>query len=261
MLIHAILVLPVQTVEAKAMKRNKLVSVPSLPILLTILSLAAPAQWDKKPYTAWSEKDAQKVLNDSPWGKTQVFSTPGEMFRSPTSGRQGTATPTEPNPAQALHLNFRMRFLSARPIRQAYGRLLELRQKGGMNEQAAAQLKQFVSGEFLEYVIVAVTCDSQEAGANTQQAMSLLNSRGTADLKNNTFLEIKGGQRVFLQEFQPPHQDGIGARFIFPRLINGKPFITSESEEIHFVSELSSTYKLDRRYKIKEMVLDGKLEY
>jgi len=243
------------------MKLKTRVFVLSLPVPLLLLALAASAQWEKKPYAEWSEKDAQKVLNDSPWGKSQVFSTPGEMFRSPTTGRQGTATRTEPNPAQALHLNFRMRFLSARPIRQAYSRLVELRQKSGMNEQAAAQLKQFVSGEFLEYVIIAVTCDSQEAGANTQQAMSLLNTRGTADLKNNTFLETKGGHRVFLQEFQPPHQDGIGARFIFPRLVDGKPFITPEAEEIHFVSELSGNYRLDRRYKIKDMMFDGKLEY
>jgi hypothetical protein len=243
------------------MKLDKQLLVPGLLILLAMLSFSASAQWDKKPYTDWSEKDAQKVLNDSPWGKTQVFSTPGEMFRSPTSGRQGTASRTDPNPAQALHLSFRVRFLSARPIRQAYSRLIELKQKGGMNEQAAGQLKQFVSGEFLEYVIITVTCDSQEAGSNTQQANALLSSRGTAELKNNTFLETKGGQRVFLQEFQPPHQDGIGARFIFPRLVDGKPFITPEAEEIHFVSELSSNYKLDRRYKIKEMMFDGKLEY
>ena len=243
------------------MKLDKQLLVPGLPILFAILSLTASAQWEKKPYTDWSEKDAQKVLNDSPWGKTQVFSTPGEMFRSPTSGRQGTTTRTDPNPAQALHLSFRVRFLSARPIRQAYSRLIELRQKGGMNEQAAGQLKQFVSCGFLEYVIITVTCDSQEAGSNTQQANALLSSRGTAELKNNTFLETKGGQRVFLQEFQPPKQDGIGARFIFPRLVDGKPFITPEAEEIHFVSELSSNYKLDRRYKIKEMMFDGKLEY
>ena len=243
------------------MKLDKQLLVPGLPILLAMLSFTAFAQWDKKPYTDWSEKDAQKVLNDSPWGKTQVFSTPGEMFRSPTSGRQGTTTRTDPNPAQALHLSFRVRFLSARPIRQAYSRLIELKQKGGMNEQAAGQLKQFVSGEFLEYVIITVTCDSQEAGSNTQQANALLSSRGTAELKNSTFLETKGGQRVFLQEFQPPKQDGIGARFIFPRLVDGKPFITPEAEEIHFVSELSSNYKLDRRYKIKEMMFDGKLEY
>jgi hypothetical protein len=248
------------------MKLNKYVFVPGLPILLVILSLAAAAQWDKKPYTAWSEKDAQKVLNDSPWAKTQVFTTANEMFRSPVGrapqpGRQGSGDPTAGTPAQSIHISFRVRFLSARPVRQAFSRLIELNQKSGMNEQAAAQLKQFVSGEFLEYIVVAVTCDAGEPGANTQEARSLLRNRGTADLKNNTFLEIKGGQRIFLQEFQPPQQDGVGARFIFPRLVDGKPFITPDSDEIHFVSELSSTYKLDRRYRIKDMTFDGKLEY
>src|SRR5262249_28332683 len=148
------------------MKPNQIVHVPGLAVLFAILSVGALPQWEKKPYAEWSEKDAQRVLNDSPWGKTQVFSTPGEMFRSPTTGRQATAGRTEPNPAQSLHLSFHVRFLSARPIRQAYSRLVELKQKGGLNEQAAAQLKQFVSGEFLEYVIIAVTCDSTEAGAN-----------------------------------------------------------------------------------------------
>jgi hypothetical protein len=84
-------------------------------------------------------------------------------------------------------------------------------------------------------------------------------------LKNTTFLEIKGGKRIFLQEFQPATPDGlgarIGARFIFQRLVDGKPFITPESEEIHFFSPLSGTYKLDRRFKIKDMMYEGKLEY
>jgi hypothetical protein len=84
-------------------------------------------------------------------------------------------------------------------------------------------------------------------------------------LKNTTFLEIKGGKRIFLQEFQPAGTDAMGARiggrFIFQRLVDGKPFITPESEEIHFFAPLSDTYKLDRRFKIKDMMYEGKLEY
>ncbi len=41
------------------------------------LMLASPlslsAQWNKKPYTEWSEKEAIKLLNDSPWGQTQAL--------------------------------------------------------------------------------------------------------------------------------------------------------------------------------------------
>ena len=235
----------------------------SIPGLLLLLSLTTPAQWEKKPYTEWTEKDAQKLLNDSPWGKTQSFDSPMELYRGPSSGRQGQTT--TPNlPPDAVHLFFRVRFLSAKPVRQALTRQIELQQKGAVNEQLAAQLKQFASGDFLEYIVVAVTSDASSAGGNVQQASALLR-RDNAALKNATFLEIKGGKRIFLQEFQPAGTDAMGARiggrFIFQRLVDGKPFITPESEEIHFFAPLSDTYKLDRRFKTKEMMYEGKLEY
>jgi hypothetical protein len=96
---------------------------------------------------------------------------------------------------------------------------------------------------------------------------------------------LKDGRHVFLQEYQPPRNDGLGARFIFPRLIDGKQYITADSGEIHFVSELSQSdaasgvvsrgqasggaggsagpmnYRLDSRFKVAAMNFQGKLEY
>jgi hypothetical protein len=236
----------------------KRVLVLSMAALLFSVPLSASVQWEKKPYTEWSEKEALKLLNNSPWGRTQVFSSPVTLFRGPTgSTQQPTATAT----ANATHVNFRIRFLSAKPIRQAVTRLLEINQKQSMGDELAAHLKSFTSGEFLDLIVITVACDSTEPGANVQEAFGLLRTRSTAALKNNTFLEIKGGKRIFLQEYQPPRPDGLGARFIFPRLVDGKPFITPESEEIHFFTELSSSYRLDRRYKVKDMMYEGKLEY
>ena len=60
---------------------------------------------------------------------------------------------------------------------------------------------------------------------------------------------------------QTPRPDGFGARFIFQRIVDDKPFVTPESEEIHFVAPLSDTYRLDRRFKVKDMMFEGKLEY
>lgn len=229
--------------------------------LLLSLPLSASAQWDKKHFNEWSEKEAQKLLDDSPWGRTQVFTSPITLFKEPTTGRQGVSQPTSSRPADATHVNFRIRFFSAKPIRQAVSRLLEIKQKQPISNELAANLKALVSGEFLEYIVITVSCDSQEAGANVQEALSLLHTRGTAELKNNTFLEIKGGRRVFLQEYQTPRQDGLGARFIFPRLVDGQPFISPDSEEIHFFTELGDIYRLDRRFKVKNMMYEGKLEY
>ena len=236
----------------------------ALAALLLSLPLSASVQLDKKPPAEWSDKDVQKFLNDSAWAKTQVFSSAVTLFRNTTPGSEGTGRGAATNTANATHISFHIRFLSAKPVRQAISRMMELREikeKQRISDEFAATLKSFAGGEFLEIIVITVTCDSSEPGANVQQAMSLLRSRGTAELKNNTFLETKGGKRLFLKEFQPPRQDGLGARFIFSRLVDGKPFITPESEEVHFVSELDSTYRLDRRYKVKEMMYDGKLEY
>jgi hypothetical protein len=233
----------------------------SLAALLLSLPLGASAQWNKKDHTEWNEKDAQKVLNDSPWSRTQVFTSPVTLYRGPTTGRAGVSQQTTSRPQDATHINFRIRFLSAKPVRQAIARMLEMKQKEEVPADLAAHLKTFTAGEFQEYIVITVSCDASEPGANVREAMTLLQTRGTANLKNNTFLEIKGGKRLFLQEFQPPRSDGLGARFLFQRLVDGQPFITPESEEIRFFTELSSTYRLDRRYKTKDMMYDGKLEY
>lgn len=233
----------------------------SMAALLLSLPLCASAQWDKKPYAEWSEKEVNKVLNDSPWGRTQVFTSPVTLFRGPTTGRQGVGQPTSSRPADATHVNFRIRFFSAKPVRQAVSRLMTMKQKQPISDELATQLKTLASGDFLEYIVITVSCDSEDTGGNVQEALSLLRTRGTAELKNNTFLEVKGGRRLFLQEFQPPRQDGLGARFIFKRLVDGESFITPNSEEIRFFTELNDTYRLDRRFKVKDMMYDGKLEY
>ena len=231
----------------------------TIPGLILLFSFNTPAQWEKKKSTEWTEKDATKVLNDSPWGRTLTFTSPMEQYRRAATGAGGNSAPTAP--PQALQLNFRIRFLSAKPIRQALARVIEVKSKGALKEDVAEQLKQFASGEFLEIIVVAVTADSTDTGANVNQANALLSQGSTAKFKNETFLEIKGGKRIFLQEYQPPRPDGFGARFIFQRIVDDKPFITMESEEIHFFAELSGQYKLDRRFKTKDMMYEGKLEY
>jgi hypothetical protein len=243
------------------MKLSRRFLVAGIPLIVFLSSLSASGQWDKKPHAEWSEKDAIKVLNDSPWGRTQTFTNPSEQYRGPVTGRQGVQNSTTNLPPSSLHLNFRVRFLSAKPIRQALTRLMELKIKGGVKDEVAEQLKQFASGEFLEIIVVAVSAESDETGVNVQQANALLSQGSTAKFKNNTFLEVKGGKRLFIQEYQPPRPDGFGARFIFQRIVDEKPFITPESEEIHFVAPLSDVYRLDRRFKTKEMMYEGKLEY
>ena len=241
------------------MKLSKRILIPGIPGLLLVFSLTTSAQWDKKPYDQWSEKDAQKVLNDSPWGKTWTYTSPVTLYKGPVTGRQGVGNQNTDRAADATHVHFRIRFFSSKPIREAFSRRIELKQKP--NDELSEMLKNLVSGEFGEYIVVVMSVESTEPGSNVSQADGLLRGKGTAELKNITFLETKGGKRVFLKDFQKPQKDGFGARFLFPRHVDDKPFITPESEEIHFHTELSDIFKPDIRFKIKDMTYQGKLEY
>ncbi|MCI0490560.1 MAG: hypothetical protein L0229_28540, partial [Blastocatellia bacterium] len=50
---------------------------------LFLFPLLVPAQWSGKPYTEWSEKEALKLLHDSPWGRTEIFSNLPDRDASP----------------------------------------------------------------------------------------------------------------------------------------------------------------------------------
>jgi hypothetical protein len=91
--------------------------------------------------------------------------------------------------------------------------------------------------------------------------MQAFNSGVTAVLKNNTYLELKSGQKLFLEEYVPPGKDGFGARFIFLRQPEGKLFITPDTSEVRFYSELTNDIKLNMRFRVPDMNYNGKIEY
>lgn len=223
---------------------------------MLVCASGVSAQWQKKDYKQWSEKEALKVLNDSPWGQTQ--NSAGTERLLDASDIAGVNRRRDIDEQQ---VEFRIRFFSSKPIRQATSRLMELMQKGNVPAQFAAQLDALAKADFSDYVVITVVTEAVQSGSLTGSAASLLARQNTTLLKSDTYLVTKEGKRVFLLEFQPPRRDGLGARFIFPRLVDGKPFITPDSEEVLFHSKLVGGPELNMRFKTKNMIFDGKLEY
>jgi len=215
---------------------------------------ALSAQWNKKPYTEWSEKEATKVLNDSPWGQTQNLTDTLQMTG------QARVDSGQSRIADVFNVNIRIRFLSAKPVRQAISHLMEMKNRETISAQLAAKLKAFAAADFPDYIVITVTSESDKASALLQQTQAAFYKLTTGELKNNTYI-LAGNQRIFIQEYQPPGKDGLGARYIFPRLVDGKPFITPETGDVLFRSEPAGFTKLNMRYKVKDMMFDGKLEY
>jgi hypothetical protein len=235
-----------------------------------LILLAAAAQGQKtKPWTEWSAKDAEKILNDSAWGQTQTETQEGQqsatsaITATTAARREDSNTKAAANVESgekkdtAMSVHYRVRLLSAKPIRAAFVRMIELQ---GAPPERVAQLRTFVDRDFGDYIVVTISVDG-----NDQKRMGMVKTEiagaDAAALKGTTYLERKDGKRVSLMEYRAPSPDGLGAKFVFPRMVDGKPFIETDSGDVRFSIEAGKALKLSRRFKTSEMMYEGKLEY
>lgn len=237
----------------------------------------APAQKVNYSWMEMPRKDAERMLTNSPWSQTQVDTDASEMFYSPTkagtstigrsvsTGSIGDQQSINNNRAdrgavnEEIHITYRICFLSARPIRQAFAKTI-LAAQSQRSEQLVKQLQDFVERDFSSYIVIAVTVDSNDRRFSGP-VMQAINSATTGTLKNSSYLERQDGKRLFLTQYLSPIQDNLGAKFIFPRLVDGQPFLEADSGSVRFYAQFNDSFKLNMRYKVSDMIFDQKLEY
>jgi hypothetical protein len=231
-----------------------------------LFTVNASAQ-KEKPWTDWSEKDAMKVMTDSAWAQTQkelsdtdtpsgpITAVAGKRETENTKGTNAESGESIGRKSMALTLNYRVAFLTAKPVRQAFVRLLEIK-KPETPADKATERRAFIDRDFGDYIVVVLQLDGTD-GNKLKPAQALLSGDPKA-FKDTAYLERKDGKRVALMDYRVPDQ--LGAKFIFPRTLEGKPFLDASSGEVRVYMELGKT-KLSRRFKVADMMYDGKLEY
>jgi hypothetical protein len=235
-------------------------------IMLLLLCVSAIAQKDKK-WTEWNKKEAQKMLEDSPWARKQTDTDASQQMFTPTSAPGLNGAGTTSNDAsraaqgatnQAVNVTYFVRFFSARPIRQALARSVELNQNG-MDAEVVSKLHSWADLKSPDSIIITVTFSGNDQ-RYTNPVMQAFNGANTGTVKNNTYLQRSDGKQLFLQDYVPPGKDGFGARFIFLRLPDEKPFIDANAKEIRFYTQFG-VVRVDRRFKVADMMYEGELEY
>jgi hypothetical protein len=239
----------------------------SIVLLATVLVFTSNAQKKLKPWQEWSRKDAETILNDSSWGKTQVETDTSELMFRPQAAPDARTGTSNADPLrddrggatnQATSVRYRIRFLSAKPIRQAFARLIAMDQPTE-DPKIKMYMNDFVERKFDKWIAVSIGIESRDQRFSGQ-ALQAFASATTGSLKNHTYLERSDGKRLYLHIYQAPGADGLGAKFIFERIVDERAFLNSESNEVRFVSEVGRA-KLDMRFKVREMMYEGKLEY
>jgi hypothetical protein len=177
-----------------------------------MLASLAVAQ-KQKPWTEWTKKDVEKFLNDSAWGQTQsegggapssgsnqsaVTSTMAARNEDRSLSSAGRAESGETKPVS--YVKYHVRFLSAKPIRAAFARMVML-SKTQPDENLTAQLQGFVDRDFSEYIVVTVGVEvgDQKMAAPLTAAFS---SATTEKLQQDVYLERKDGKKLFLLEYR-----------------------------------------------------------
>jgi len=275
-------------------KRQRLQAGIVLCALIFLCEISLTAQHTYKPWTSWTKAEVEKILNDSAWGQTQVETDTSEMVftpTTPTGGGDSASRREQGATNQAVPIKFRIRWLSARPIRQALVRQQQLMSGGNLTEK----LLEFANGPSENRIAIAVSFETSD-GRYGGKVMQTLESANTEALKNDTYLELRSGQRIFLQQYVPPQQNALHAGvFVFPRTVDGKPVINPDYVNVRFHSDFENAnpldqgstpgqgtnprqnnnslsrisnqndshfrFKLDMKFKIAEMIYNGGLEF
>lgn len=226
--------------------------------LICLLGFGSVFAQNSKPWYEWSKKDAEKMLNSSAWAQSELK---GEA--PPTNAsRDGRAQTTNRDPGApraSSEFFLRVRFITAKPIREALARKFLLAQPEPTAE-FQQQLQAEIDRDLGDIIVIALDVDGQDPRivAGILQGLKRMTKETLAD---KVFLERKDKKRLALFEYQPPSNDNLGGKFIFQRTVDGQPFLTEESDTVRFALELQGNLKLNMRFKVAKMIYGGQLEY
>jgi hypothetical protein len=246
-----------------------------IPVCSLVIALASSTLGQQpKPWTEWTKKDVEKTLTDSAWAQTQTEAG-GSSSSSSSSSSSGAITTTMAGRREdrstdtsnrvesgetkaAPTVKYQVRFLSAKPIRAAFARRVLLTRTEA-DENLKTQLQGFVDRDFAEYIVISVGVEVTDARQGEMLTKAFAGATTDA-LKEAVYLERKDGKKIFLMDYRAPSPDGMGAKFIFKRALDGQPFL-SANDSVKFFAQLSERMKVQTRYKLSDMMYDGKLEY
>jgi hypothetical protein len=195
-------------------------------LLFAATWLLAKDFWEQ-PFDKWKRDEVQRMLNDSPWAQSQT----ANQVRG---GKDDTGSAGE----KELYYRFTVRFFSSRPVREAYVRMMQLMNNydnmaGDQRQEFDTRFKKALNLEVADRVIVAVDYATNDQNA-VRDLRTFFETARTEMLKQQVYLITQHNGRVELREYFPPSSDGTGAKFVFPREVNGKPIIGPDDKEVRF---------------------------
>ncbi len=223
-------------------------------VLGLIFSFAAAdvASTLQRPFQEWTLEEAIQVLNDSPWAR-QVTLT--EVIDEVGSGVRGE---------KEILKTFYVRLLSAPPVRQALARVEQINH--GFDQMSGLEREEFLESlrpglemPMRRFIVVTVSFRSNDS--EQENEIQRYFQTQTADtLANQVYLSSSRVARLRLRGYFAPAGDGLGARFVFPRYLDGRPVFAGSSDTLLFQMELPDLdTPVNVAFPLANMQVDGEL--
>ena len=198
---------------------------------------------------------AIQVLNSSPWARQETFT---RVVSGVGSGENGE---------KEIFNTFYVRFLSAPPVREALLRVQQIQYgydlwgaeaKRQFDESGAAALR---SG-FGDWIVVSVGFRSNDPKEESN-VRRFFEKQTPETLKNKAFLSTEQFSQVRIHGYFTPRDEGIGAKFVFPRRFEGNELVSAASKSVTFelLDVPTASPRLRARFAVKDMIANGQLVF
>jgi hypothetical protein len=188
--------------------------------------LPAPQQVTDKPFRKWTLEEAVGVLTHSPWAKQETYTRVVGGIGSGISGEK------------EIYNTFFVRFLSARPVRDAFARVIQIQSNYDAlskeeKKKLDASLEPGLKTDFNRWIVLALGFRSNDPSVE-MRVKQFLEVQTTETMKSRAYLSTTHFPQLELVAYFPPREDVVGAKFVFPRKIVGIPVVFSEDEMLIF---------------------------
>jgi len=223
--------------------------------LLSALLLWAGDPWKEKPWMEWTQKDVDKVLQDSPWaqGYLKAKESQPEFDPSLSAEQRNTQRST-----QVTDAYFTVVWESARTVKEAEARLSQL-QTTGKEEGDDWELgipKDYViwvAGYVYEGRYLTELTDFQRLSEEEKRKVALLELKQSKKKVYPMKVEMKFGQTAAGGGRVGRYVD---ARFYFPREVDGQPLLGPAEKKVTF-RWLLERLPVTGDFDLRKMVRDG----
>jgi len=195
-------------------------------LLSLFIPCAYPDGLPQKEFSQWSVDEAVSVLNKSPWARQMTFTRVVGGIGSGVFGEK------------EIYSTFFVRFLSARPIRQALVRLQQIQQGyDRMDTTARSEFdgltERLLDPDLGRWIVLTVNFRSNDPDTE-RSVKQFFQSQSFETIKNRVHLSTVRFPQLEISAYYPPQGDAIGAKFVFPRQVDSVPVLTDEDRTVSF---------------------------